>query len=140
VVIFRDLITDFRKLDNDRRKPILDSQTMQEPLLPIQTLANAQGWVLLLGVNQTTNTSIHYGKKLASRKQFNPWALTPIGVIASLGFPGCSDGFEAISPQLGDVIRVVEMGEAVVQAMPLVTLMDTVCKMIKANPVTLLCV
>ncbi|OGN95864.1 MAG: hypothetical protein A2Z71_01375 [Chloroflexi bacterium RBG_13_50_21] len=86
MVIFRDLITGFKKLDNDRFKPILDSQTMQEPLLPIQTLANAQEWVLLLGVNQTTNTSIHYGKKLSSRKQFNRWALTPHRCYCKSGF------------------------------------------------------
>jgi aminoglycoside 3-N-acetyltransferase len=121
-------------------KPILDSQTMQEPLLPIQTLANEQGWVLLLGVDQTSNTSIHYGENLAGRKQFIRWALTPKGVIACPGFPGCSDGFEAFSPQLGDAFRRVEVGEAVVQAIPLITLVDTVCTMIKDNPSALLCV
>ena len=56
-------------------KPFLDVQTIQEPL-PSYYLTNEEGWVLLLGVDQTANTSIYYGEKLAGRKQFVRWALT----------------------------------------------------------------
>ena len=105
-------------------KPILDTQTIQEPLLPIQALTEEEGWVLLLGVDQTVNTSIHYGELLAGRKQFVRWALTPKGVVTCPGFPGCSDGFEALSPQLADDIRKVELGKAVIQAMPLEKLVE----------------
>jgi len=120
-------------------KPILDTQTIQEPLLPIQALTEEEGWVLLLGVDQTVNTSIHYGELLAGRKQFVRWALTPKGVVTCPGFPGCSDGFEALSPQLADDIRKVELGKAVIQAMPLEKLVESVPAMIKDAPLALLC-
>jgi len=120
-------------------RPILDVQTIQEPFLPINTLMNEEGWVLLLGVDQTANTSIYYGEKLAGRKQFVRWALTPKGVVSCPGFPGCSDGFEAVSPRLADAIHKVEVGEAIMQAMPLVNLVDSVCAMIKDDPSALLC-
>ena len=112
-------------------RPILDVQTIQEPFLPINTLMNEEGWVLLLGVDQTANTSIYYGEKLAG--------LTPKGVISCPGFPGCSDGFETVSPRLADAIHKVEVGEAIMQAMPLVNLVDSVCAMIKDDPSALLC-
>ena len=99
----------------------------------------ASGWVLLMGVDQTVNTSIHYAEVLAGRKQFVRWALTQEGVVECPGFPGCSDGFQAVSPPLQDVIRTVEIGESLVQAIPLVHLVDTACAMIKANPMALLC-
>lgn len=118
---------------------ILDSQTLKEPLLPIQTLKEQAGWVLLMGVDQTVNTSIHYAEWLAGRKQFVRWALTPKGVVSCPGFPGCSDGFEAVTPQMDDLIRRVEVGEGVIQAMPLVDLVDRVCAMLKENPSALLC-
>lgn len=118
---------------------ILGSQTTREPLLPIQTLIDDEGWVLLLGVDQTVNTSIHYGEQLAGRKQFIRWALTPQGVIPCPGFPGCSDGFEAISPHLAEVNRSVKLGEAVIQAIPLINLVDAVCTMLKGDPSALLC-
>ena len=120
-------------------KPILDTQTIQEPLLPIQALAEEEGWVLLLGVDQTVNTSIHYGEKLAGRKQFVRWALTPKGVVTCPGFPGCSDGFEAVSPRMADVVRKVEVGKAVIQAIPLEKLVESVPAMIKDAPLALLC-
>jgi aminoglycoside 3-N-acetyltransferase len=120
-------------------KQILDAQTIQDPLLPIQALVIEKGWVLLLGVDQTVNTSIHYGETLVGRKQFVRWALTPKGVVTCLGFPGCSDGFKAISSPLADDIRKVEVGEAVIQAIPVDKLVDTVCTMIKDDPTALLC-
>ncbi len=118
---------------------ILDTQTIDEPLLPVKAMMEVSGWVLLLGVDQTVNTSIHYAEVLAGRKQFVRWALTQEGVVECPGFPGCSDGFEAVSPQLQDVIRTVEVGESVIQAIPLVHLVDTACAMIKDNPTALLC-
>jgi aminoglycoside 3-N-acetyltransferase len=120
-------------------KPILDAQTIQEPLLPIQALTQDEGWVLLLGVDQTVNTSIHYGELLAGRKQFVRWALTPKGVVTCPGFPGCSDGFEALSLHLTDSVRKVEVGETVIQAIPLEKLVESVPAMIKGAPSALLC-
>ena len=120
-------------------KQTLDSQTTHEPLLPIQTLIDEEGWVLLMGVDQTVNTSIHYGEQLSGRKQFIRWALTSKGIIPCYGFPGCSDGFEAITPHLDEVIRNVKVGEAVIHAVPLVNLMDSVCGMLKEDHLALLC-
>jgi len=118
---------------------ILNSQTIKEPLLPFKMLRDMAGWVLLCGVGQTVSTGIHYGEKLAGRKQFVRWALTPKGVISCPGFPGCSNGFEALTPRLEQVTRKVVVGEGVIQAMPVVDLIDTVCAMIKDDPIALLC-
>jgi aminoglycoside 3-N-acetyltransferase len=118
---------------------ILASQTIKEPFLPIQTLIDEQGWVLLMGVDQTVNTSIHYGEQLAGRKQFIRWALTPKGIIPCQRFPGCSDGFEGITPHLDEIIRKVELEGAAIQAFPLVPLVDIVCGTLKENPSALLC-
>jgi aminoglycoside 3-N-acetyltransferase len=120
-------------------KQILDSQNIKEPLLPIQTLIDHEGWVLLMGVDQTVNTSIHYGEQIAGRKQFIRWAMTPKGVIPCQKFPGCSDGFEDISPQLEEIIHSVRLGEAVIQAIPVVNLVDTVSGLLKENPLALVC-
>ena len=120
-------------------KKILGSQSLKEPLRCIETIKNQAGWVLLLGVDQTVNSSIHYAEGVAGRKQFVRWALTPKGVVFCPGFPGCSDGFEAVSALLKDEIRRVEVGSAVIQAMPVIKLVDTVCAMIKDDPLALLC-
>jgi aminoglycoside 3-N-acetyltransferase len=117
----------------------LKAQTLDEPLRPIGKLAAEDGWVLLLGVNQTVNTSLHYGEYLAGRRQFIRWALTPQGVRACPGFPGCSDGFEAVSARAAGFIRTVKIGNAHVQAMPLTDLINMVMTMIQEDPLALLC-
>lgn len=118
---------------------ILESQVTHDPLQPIQTMIDEEGWVLLMGVDQTVNTSIHYGEKLAGRKQSIRWALTTDGIVSCWGFPGCSDGFEAIAPRLEGVTSSRRLGEATIQAIPLVNLMDAVCGMLRQDPLALLC-
>jgi aminoglycoside 3-N-acetyltransferase len=117
----------------------LESQTVDDPLAPVAWLAENGGWVLLLGVDHTSNTSIHYAEKKAGRRQFVRWALTPQGVRECPGFPGCSDGFEAVAPLVEPVTRRVQVGDATLQAMPLAALVTAVTRAIAADPQALLC-
>lgn len=118
---------------------VIRSQTLQEPLDPIRELMEARGWVLLVGVDHTVNTSIHYAERLAGRKQFVRWALTSEGVQECLGFPGCSNGFQALVPRLEEITRRVSVGPAVIQAIPLPQMVEIARQLIVANPLALLC-
>jgi aminoglycoside 3-N-acetyltransferase len=117
----------------------LQSQTLQEPLAPVRLLAEQGGTVLLLGVDHSSNTAIHLAEALAGRKQFFRWALTPQGVVECPRFPGCSDGFEAIAPELSEVARWTTIGEARLQAIPLRELVQVARRLIQADPQALLC-
>ncbi len=118
---------------------ILQSQTIDEPLAPFQVMKTDRGWVLLLGVDHTVNTAIHYAERLAGRKQFTRWALTSGGVVVCPGFPGDSSGFQAITTRLGEVARTVQVGPAAIIAVPLLDLVDIVCEWIAEDPMALLC-
>ena len=118
---------------------ILEAQTLENPLAPIGALSAANGWVLLLGVDHTVNTSIHYAERLAGRKRFIRWALTPQGVIECPGFPGCSSGFQVIATRISDATRVVQIGSGIVQAVSLEPLIATVRSWIDEDPLALLC-
>jgi aminoglycoside 3-N-acetyltransferase len=102
-------------------------------------LAEADGWVLLLGVDHTVNTSIHYAEKLAGRRQFTRWALLPDRILECPGFPGDSAGFDAIAPDLVDSTRVVQAGDATIQAVPVRALIRAVSERIRVDPLALLC-
>jgi len=117
----------------------LEAQRLDDPLGPLGALEKQGGWVVLVGVNHTVNTSIHYAEKLAGRRQFVRWALTPKGVVECPGFPGCSAGFEAIAPEVEKFTRAVQIGEARVQAVPLSMLFKVVIAMVKRDPLALLC-
>lgn len=118
---------------------IINTQTIFDPFAPIAALAEQDGWVLLLDVDHTVNTSIHYGEKLAGRLQFIRWAIMNDRVVECGGFPGDSDGFNAIAIDVEKYTRRVEVGGAQVQAIHLKSLLNAVVQKITANPFALLC-
>ena len=117
----------------------LQAQTMDDPLATIGSLAQKQAWVLLIGVNHTRNTSLHYAEKAAGRKQFVRWALTLHGVVECPGWPGCSDGFESAAPSLADLTRKVQVGASFIQALPLAPMVEAAVQLIHSDPLALLC-
>ena len=118
---------------------ILAAQTLTDHLAPIGMLERADGWVVLIGVDHTVNTGIHYAEKIAGRRQFIRWALTPKGVVECPGFPGCSHGFQAIAPEMEKYSRHSQIGEALALAVPLKILFRVVVARIKNDPLALLC-
>lgn len=118
---------------------VINSQRLYDPFAPLGALADQDGWVLLLGVDHTVNTSIHYAEKLAGRLQFIRWALLQDRVVECPGFPGDSEGFNVIAPAVEKYTRRVEIGNALVQAVHLKSLIKVVTDQIKENPFALLC-
>jgi len=117
----------------------LATQSLFEPLAPIGALAEQDGWAVLINVDHTVNTSIHYAEKLTGRKQFVRWALVGDRVVECPNFPGDSTGFNAIEEYIQPKIFRVELGRAIIQAMPLKRLFDVVQGLIKNDPLALLC-
>jgi len=117
----------------------LNTQTLYDPLAPIGALSEEDGWVLLLGVDHTVNTSIHYAEKLTGRKQFIRWALVDDRVVECPNFPGDSSGFQAIEEYVKADTRRVDVGKAFIQAVPLKRLFDEVVELVKKEPLALLC-
>ena len=117
----------------------LQTQTLEDPFAPLESLANKGGWVLLMGVGHTVNTSIHYAEKLAGRVQFVRWALTNQGVVECPGWPGCSDGFESAGPHLAGFTRQVDLGSARLRALPLRPMVEKLSELIRSDPLALLC-
>ncbi len=117
----------------------LQAQTIADPLAPIGVLVEQDGWVLLLGVDQTVNTSIHYAEQLAGQKGFVRWALTLGGICECPRFPGCSLGFEKASPWLKGMTRSILIGDALVQALPLRPMVQILVELLQRDPLSLVC-
>jgi len=118
---------------------ILHTQTAQEPYAPIAALAEQEGAILLAGMDQRVNFSIHYGEKLAGRMQFIRWALTENGVVECPNFPGDSEGFNVITADIKPFTRRAEVGGVEIQAIPLNELLRAVVNKIHENAYALLC-
>jgi aminoglycoside 3-N-acetyltransferase len=115
------------------------TQTLYEPLAPISALAEYDGWVILINVDHSVNTSIHYAEKLAGRKQFLRWAMVENRIVECPGFPGDSTGFNAIEDSLREDTRFMQINNGFVQAMPLKRIFAITQELIKKDPLALLC-
>lgn len=118
---------------------ILGAQTLFEPFACLAALANEDGWVILINVDHSVNTSIHYAERLAGRRQFVRWGLLEDRVVECPNFPGDSSGFSAIATYIKPDVRRVEMGEAFMHAISLRRLFEAVQEVIKNDPLALLC-
>lgn len=118
---------------------VLLTQTLYEPLAPIGALAEMDGWAVLINVDHTVNTSIHYAEKLAGRNQFVRWGLAGDRVVECPNYPGDSMGFDRIEPHLSFDTRRVQLGDGFIQAVPLQRLFQVVKELIQQNPLALLC-
>lgn len=117
----------------------LATQTLSDPFLPIQSLNDQGGYVLLLGVDHTVNTSIHLAEKRAGRKTFIRWALTPKAVIECKGFPGCSEGFNKVEPFLEEITHSLPLGESQMKCISIPAMVDILESQVKSDPFAFLC-
>jgi len=117
----------------------LAAQSITEPLGVIGALAQADGWILLLGTNHTVNTSIHHAERLAGRRQFVRWALLEDRICECPAFPGDSAGFGELAGDLAAMTRQVTLGPALIQAVPIRAVLSAVDARVRADPLALLC-
>jgi aminoglycoside 3-N-acetyltransferase len=117
----------------------LSSQSLEEPWAPIKNLADADGDVLLLGVDHTANVAIHYAELLAGRKQFLRWAIWEGRIVEVPHWPGCTKGFQSIAEKLEGVVREKALGGGFAQAIPLRDLINIAKGWIREDPEAMLC-
>jgi aminoglycoside 3-N-acetyltransferase len=117
----------------------IQSQTIQEPLRPIGMLIEQNGWVLLMGVEQSSNISIHFAELLEGHPGFLRWALTHNGVVECPAFPGCERGFSKVTDLLSEITQQVPIGDVLVQGIELVPMMEVLTGFLRSEPFGLLC-
>lgn len=122
-----------------RVEDALEAQKLSDPLAPIEVLADKGGWVLLVGIDQTANTSIHHAEQLAGRKQFVRWALTPAGSLECPNFPGCAQGFSALSQPIQYYVKKEKLRSTMLAAISLENLIRVTRELIRKDPTALLC-
>ncbi|NWF64932.1 MAG: AAC(3) family N-acetyltransferase [Chloroflexi bacterium] len=118
---------------------VIHSQTLSNVYAPIASLTEEDGVILLVGMDQRVNFSIHYGEKLAGRMQFIRWARTEHGVVECPHFPGDPEGFNAIGLTLKPFTRQAEANGLIIQAIPVNDLLRSVVNKIHEDAYSLLC-
>lgn len=117
---------------------ITGAQSLENPYAPIGALYDLDGWVLLLGVGMSSNTSVHYGEHLAGQVLLPRWVLID-GVPKQTWFPNCSGAFSRLHKGLKTDRRSVTLGRATLEAYPVRAVVDLAHLRVSKDPEALLC-
>jgi aminoglycoside 3-N-acetyltransferase len=119
---------------------LIASQRMDWPLGPIQALADLNGHVLQLGVDHTSNTTIHLAEQQLGRSLFYRYAKAAPGVWMELpNISGDSDRFDEIEPELAPATTEVRIGRCHARLVPVREVLACATRLILADPAALLC-
>lgn len=120
-------------------EPGLSAQTLDNPLVPLEWMWKQNGWVLLMGVNHSVNTSIHLAEQLAGRTGFTRWAIQGDKIVTCEHFPGCSNGFTAAADILEGISTHIPLGEGQLTVLPLQAMIEILTLHLQKSTVSLLC-
>lgn len=115
---------------------ITQAQSLANPYGPIGALYDLDAVVLLLGVDHSSNTTLHYGEYLAGVPLLTRYV--PLeGQVVPTAFPNCSADFENIAALVQG--RSVTVGRAQLRAYRVRDLVDGVLAFLTGQPEGLLC-
>jgi aminoglycoside 3-N-acetyltransferase len=119
---------------------LLAAQQLSWPLGPISQLAELDGTVLQLGVDHTSNTTIHLAEQQLGRARFYRYAKADTGTWLELpNIPGDSHRFDLIEPVLRPHTRELTIGQSRVRTIPVRAVLAETRALIEADPQALLC-
>lgn len=119
---------------------LIEAHGWEHPLGPIDELAELNGDVLLLGVDHTSNTTIHLAEHRLGRSRFFRYAKIAQGSWAELpAISGESHRFDEIEPDLRAVTREVRIGRCRARRIEVRDVLGATTKRILDDPKALLC-
>jgi aminoglycoside 3-N-acetyltransferase len=115
----------------------LSAQNLEHPYAPVGVLYALDADVILLGVDQRSNTAMHYGEYLAGRPMLERWANTSGGAVRTF-YPNCSAAFNPIERHL-ESYKSLELGKSQIAVMRVRDVVDTTQRLLERDPYALLC-
>lgn len=109
-----------------------------DPFAPIARMLADDGWVLHLGTDLTSCTTIHHGEQRAGRRMFVRWAAVAGQGVRRVRVGGCSAGFGALEGRIADV-RETTIGRARVGMMSMRAVVDAVVRAVGSDRLALAC-
>lgn len=116
---------------------ILAGQSLDNPYAPVGALADRDGLTLLIGVEHSSNTAVHYGEHLAGLPLLTRYVSVG-GAVHPCAFPSCSADFERLAPRF-PVAAEVQIGGSRLRAYRIRALLGAVQEALQDNPEATLC-
>jgi aminoglycoside N3'-acetyltransferase len=98
--------------------PLITEQRPLDAMAPLRRLADENGFVLLVGVDLSSMTILHWAEQLAGRNLFRRWALDANRQVVEVEAGGCSAGFGNLETAIGGLAREAQVGRGLWRAFP----------------------
>jgi aminoglycoside 3-N-acetyltransferase len=101
---------------------------------PLAALTDRRGSIVLMGVNLTTMTFLHFAEKVAGRTPFRRWANGADGMPMMVEAGSCSNGFQNLAGPLASITTEAMVGESRWLVGPAKETLARVVAAIRADP------
>lgn len=126
-------LSSFTAIGPQARK-LIKNQSPMDVFAPLNALADAGGWILLIGVGLDKLTLIHAAEEIANRQPFIRWANALDGEKQMVRLGGCANGFPRLSEVLDPLVKVCRVGESTWKAYPAKKTLAVAAQEIRRNP------
>lgn len=113
---------------------LIKGQNPLDVYAPIREIAKLNGYFVLMGVDLTRLTAIHYAEELAGRRLFRRWANNGDGVPMQVAVGACSQGFNNFEQQVKTIENRSIVGHSTWRVFPSQELINVITKEIHSNP------
>ena len=116
-----------------RSKELVWGQSPIDVYAPLRKLYELNGYIILMGVDLTRMTAIHYAEELAGRNLFIRWAKGLDGKPIRVSIGSCSEGFNNFEPLLKNIEKRVRVGKSLWRVFPIREALDICADAINKN-------
>ncbi len=120
-------------------KDLVVNQSATDVYAPLKKLYDICGYVILMGLDLTRMTAIHYAEERSGRNCFVRWANGLNGEPIRVSTGSCSRGFNNFEPILNKVEKRILVGKSLWRIFPMRETIDLAVNAIKENQMITYC-
>jgi aminoglycoside N3'-acetyltransferase len=120
-------------------KEVISGQDPLDVYAPLWELTKRDGWIVMIGVDLTKMTFIHYAEQEVGRTLFRRWARGGDGHPRMVAIGSCSEGFGKFESIFKPFVRTKRVGESLWHAYPAQDILHAAVKAIREDPILTHC-
>ena len=98
---------------------LISCQTAENVYASFRKMMEKSGKIVMMGVDLTKMTAIHYAEQLSGRNLFVRWALDKDGNTIRLREGSCSEGFNNLAPEVANLEKQITVGNSLWRIFPI---------------------
>lgn len=107
--------------------------------LPLERLADVDGYLVLVGVALTSCTAVHVAEERAGRRAFIRWMTDRTGIVRRVRAAGCAKGFDNLMPHCSPLFSETYVGQCRVLTTKLQPFIEHAAALISSQPLLTMC-